>query len=108
MTQAAPEAAELLEEGGDMGLSSGVAALWEKSISEVKEYLLAGIRSVAMLMCGVVVLGAVESLTPDRRGTVGRGVTLCGALWGHGGVRRGPGDSHGPGAGNGDGDLPVQ
>lgn len=81
LTQAAPEAAELLEEGGDMGLSSGVAALWEKSISEVKEYLLAGIRSVAMLMCGVVVLGAVESLTPDRRGTVGRGVTLCGALW---------------------------
>lgn len=81
LTEAAPEAAELLEGEGDMGLLSGAAALWEKSAAEVKDYLLAGIRSVAMLMCGVVVLGAVESLVPDRRGTVGRGVTLCGALW---------------------------
>ena len=64
-----------------MGLLSGAGKLWEKSVKEVKDYLLAGVRSVAMLLCGVVVLGAVESLVPDRRGTVGRGVTLCGALW---------------------------
>ena len=81
LTEAAPEAAELLEGEGDMGLLSGAGKLWEKSVKEVKDYLLAGVRSVAMLLCGVVVLGAVESLVPDRRGTVGRGVTLCGALW---------------------------
>ena len=81
LTRAAPEAAALLEEEGDMGLLDGAAALWEKSASEIRDYLLAGVQSVAALLCGVVVLGAVESLTPDRRGTAGRGVTLCGALW---------------------------
>lgn len=81
LTEAAPEVAELLEGDGDMGLASGAAALWQESMGEIKDYLLAGVRSVAALMCGVVALGAVESIVPDRRGTVGRCITVSGALW---------------------------
>lgn len=80
LLQAVPDGVEVSEEG-DMGLASGVASLWEKSMKEMKDYLLAGVRSVAALMCGVVVLGAVESMVPDRRGTVGRCITVSGALW---------------------------
>ena len=81
LIRAAPEAGELLEGGEDFGLLSGVSALWEKSVGEVKDYLLAGIRSVAALMCGVVVLGAAEGLVPDKSGAVGRCITVSGALW---------------------------
>ena len=80
LLQAVPDGVEVSEEG-DMGLASGVASLWEKSREEMKDYLLAGVKSVAALMCGVVVLGAVESMVPDRRGTVGRCITVSGALW---------------------------
>lgn len=81
LTEAAPEAAALLEGEGDLGLLAGASALWERSLEEVKDYLLAGVRSVAALMCGVVALGAAEGLAPDKGGAVGRCVTVTGALW---------------------------
>ena len=82
LREAAPEAAALLEEETeDLGLVAGAASLWRDSLAQAKDYLLAGARSAAALMCGVVLLGAVESLVPDRKGTVGRCITVSGALW---------------------------
>ena len=97
LLQAVPDGVEVSEEG-DMGLASGVASLWEKSREEMKDYLLAGVKSVAALMCGVVVLGAVESMVHHRQR---RSVD-------HGGICRGSGGSYRPGAGDGGGDFPVQ
>lgn len=81
LLRAAPDGAEVLEGEGDMGLAEGAASLWRESMEKMKDYLLAGVKSVAALMCGVVALGAVESIVPDRRGTVGRCITVSGALW---------------------------
>lgn len=77
LRRAAPEAAELLEDGAD--LTSGAAKLWRRAKSEVGTYLLAGVKSVAVLMAGVVLLGTVESVAPDGR--TGRYTAMVGALW---------------------------
>lgn len=78
LKRAAPEAAELVEED-PFDLSAGLAALWRRGKREAGDYLLSGIRSVAAIMAGVVLLGTVESLAPDGR--VGQCTAMAGALW---------------------------
>lgn len=77
LRRAAPEIAEQVEDGLDFG--GGAAALWRRARGEMKDILLAGARSVAAIMVGVILLGAVESAAPLGRG--GLYINLVGALW---------------------------
>jgi len=67
----APEAAGLLngnaEEG--YGLAQGASTLLNYALSDLKEYLFAGIRSIAMILMGIILLGVVESSRVYIRGT---------------------------------------
>ena len=83
LLEAAPEAAEALEEDGAGGfdLAAGVSKLWASAVEKAKDYLFSGVRSVAAIMAGVVALGAAESMIPDYGGRGGRWVTAVGALW---------------------------
>lgn len=76
LSRAAPEAAELAESGNFL---DGTAALWRRGKAAAKDYFLAGARSVAAIMAGVVLLGAVESFTPQGR--AGQYTVIVGALW---------------------------
>jgi len=77
----APEAAGLLngnaEEG--YGLAQGASTLLNYALSDLKEYLFAGIRSIAMILMGIILLGVVESLADG--GISARHTTLAGALY---------------------------
>lgn len=76
LRRAAPEAAELAEEGD---LAAGLSSLWERAWGEASTYLLAGARSVAAIAAGVVLLGAAESAFSG--GAAPRFTTMVGALW---------------------------
>lgn len=76
LRRAAPEAAELAEEGD---LAAGLSSLWERAWGEASAYLLAGARSVAAIAAGVVLLGAAESAFSG--GAAPRFTTMVGALW---------------------------
>ncbi len=77
----APEAAGLLngnaEEG--YGLAQGAYILLSDALSDLKEYLFAGIRSIAAILMGIILLGMVESLADGSIST--RHTTLAGALY---------------------------
>ena len=83
LERAAPEAADLLD--GDVsngfGLAAGAAELWRQAVESLRDYLLAGLKSVASIMAGVILLGVVESVTPEDRGMVGQYTSVAGALW---------------------------
>lgn len=83
LLDAAPEAAQALEEDGAGGLDLATAAakLWDTAVERARDYLLSGVRSVTAIMAGVVALGAAESLIPDYGGRGGRWVSAVGALW---------------------------
>lgn len=83
LERAAPEAAGLVDGSASsgFGLASGAAVLWQRAVKSMGEHLLSGVRSVAAIMAGVVVLGAVESAAPDRQGVVGRYASVAGAMW---------------------------
>lgn len=83
LARAAPEAAELVsaDAADGFGLLSGVQELLESGLEEVRGGLLAGVRSAAAIMAGVVLLGAAEGLAPAGRETVGRCSAAAGALW---------------------------
>lgn len=79
----APDTAALVdaEAEGSFGLAAGAARLWNQAVEELRTYLLAGVRSVAALMAGVVVLGAAETMAPGKGELVSRCGTAVGALW---------------------------
>lgn len=83
LEQAAPEAASLVsgDAGDGFGLLSGAEALLREGLEEAKDNLLAGVRAVAALLAGVLLLGAVESAAPAGRELVGRCTAVTGALW---------------------------
>jgi len=83
LERAAPAAADLVDgsASGGFGLASGAAALWQEAVKSMRGYLLSGIKSVAAIMAGVVLLGTVESVVPDGQGMVGQYTSVAGALW---------------------------
>ncbi len=83
LEQASPEAAALLQGGEEtgFGLASGASALLNEALEELREHLLSGVRSVALLIAGVILLGVVEALAPEKGDTVSRYTEMVGALW---------------------------
>ena len=80
LTSAAPEIAGMLdgEAENGYGFAEGVATIFRNALSAAKGYLLAGVRSVAAIMAGVVLLGIAESL---GGGITARQTNLVGALY---------------------------
>lgn len=81
LARAAPEAADLVgtvAENG-FGLLDGAEILWQRAVADLKSHLFSGVRSVAAMVVGIVLLGVVESLAPD--GNTARYVTVVGVLW---------------------------
>lgn len=76
-----PDAANLVEESADddFGLLKGAAVILERSIAETKQYLFSGMRSVATLLIGVILLGTMETVMSD--GKMARYTTAVGTLW---------------------------
>ena len=74
-----PETAARLEESGDYGLLSGAADIWAESVGTAKRQILAGLRGAAAVMAGVTLLGAAESIAPQKN--LSRYTTVVGALW---------------------------
>ena len=83
LARAAPEAAELVrgDAGEGFGLLEGVRTLLGEGLEGLKGYLLSGIRAVAAIMTGVVLLGVVESAAPAGGEVLGRYGAVTGALW---------------------------
>lgn len=83
VTAAARSAAELVSDDPTdaFGLTSGVRLLLEGALEDLKDYLLAGMRSVGAIMAGAVLLGAAESAAPAGKDLLGRYGTVIGALW---------------------------
>lgn len=81
LERAVPEAAGLLDGSAEngYGLAQGAASLLDDALSDMKGYLFAGVRSLAAIMAGVVLLGMVESLAGD--GIAARHTNLVGALY---------------------------
>lgn len=76
-----PQAARLITGNAEdgFGLAQGVSALLERAVSDAKAYIFTGIRSLAAIACGVVLLGMVESIA--REGAASRRAELIGALY---------------------------
>ena len=76
-----PQAAQLINGNANegFGLANGVTTLLSSAFSDAKRYMLSGIRALAAVLVGVVLLGVVEGLAAD--GTASRRVELIGALY---------------------------
>ena len=74
-----PEAAALAD--AEDGLLPGIRQLWREGWAQAREYLLAGVQSIAAIMAGVVLLGAAENAAPAGRDILGHYVSMTGALW---------------------------
>lgn len=83
LTEAAPEAAALVNASGDdaFGLFSGIRTLVEDALSQGKTALFSGLRATAAIMAGVVLLGVAESAAPAGRELLTRYGSAIGALW---------------------------
>ena len=81
LARAAPEAAALVSGNGEegFGLLSGAQALVEEGVADMGRYLASGVRAIAAIMAGVVLLGALESILPA--GGNWQYGTAAGALW---------------------------
>ena len=79
LRSADPEAAARMEESGDYGLLSGAADIWAESVGTAQRQILAGLRGAAAVMAGVTLLGAAESIAPQKN--LSRYTTVVGALW---------------------------
>ena len=82
LEEAAPEAASLAngspEDG--FGLFSGMRSLLRTSLEELQEYMFSGIKSIAAIMAGVILLGVVESAAPAGKEVLSKYVSIAGAL----------------------------
>lgn len=76
-----PETAGLLNGNAEdgYGLAQGASFLLNDALSDLKGYLFAGIRSIAAIIMGVILLGMVESLADGSIST--RHTGLVGALY---------------------------
>lgn len=83
LEEAAPGAAALVTDStaDGFGLFGGVQTLLRSSLAELQEHLFSGIKSIAAIMAGVVLLGAVESAAPAGKDTINKYVSITGALW---------------------------
>ena len=72
-----PEIGELTK----AGLGEGVHRIWENCVEEMKSYAGSGVKAVAVMMTGVVVLGVVESAVPAGKAMLDQYVSMTGALW---------------------------
>ena len=80
LSRTAPEAARLAQEASDsVGLLEGTLELIQEGLCDARKYILAGARSAAIMMAGIVLLGMVESF--DEKGTLSRYTTITGTLW---------------------------
>lgn len=80
LERASPRAADLMEESasGSFGLAEGASVLLEEALQNVKGYISAGIRSLAAIMAGVILLGLMEHLGGTH---AARHTNLVGALY---------------------------
>lgn len=76
-----PQAAQLINGDAEdvFGLTEGVAVLLRRALVEGKQYILSGVRSLASILVGVVLLGVVESVAGE--GIASRRSELIGALF---------------------------
>lgn len=83
LEKAAPEAAEKISDaaGDGFGLFSGLRELLGTSLEKLRDYLLSGVKSIAAIMAGTVLLGVVEGAAPAGKDTIGKYVSIAGALW---------------------------
>ncbi len=81
LVRSAPEAAAHVDSSDDFGLASGLSALLEEAAETAKSALFSGAKSVALLLTGVVLLGALESLMPEKNALTDHGVAMAGTLW---------------------------
>ena len=81
LQRAAPDAAELMTDDAESGygLAQGASKLLNNALSQLKDYLLADIRSLAALLVGVILLGIVEGLAGE--GITTHQINLVGALY---------------------------
>ena len=105
LLEAAPEAAEALEEDGAGGfdLAAGVSKLWASAVEKAKDYLFSGVRSVAAIMAGGGGPGSGGEHDPGLRRAWRAVGHRRGSPVGDGGVRRGHRRPHRPGPGDGGG-----
>lgn len=83
LRQAAPEAAGLISENPEegFGLRAGIQALLKEALEDGKSFVIAGLRSAAAIMAGVILLGVAESAVPTGKEMIGRYSSAIGALW---------------------------
>ncbi len=74
-----PEVGALVREETDLG--EGVRRIWEAYAGEFKARIGGGVKAVAVIMAGVVVLGVVECAAPAGKEAMERYVSMAGALW---------------------------
>lgn len=76
-----PQAAQLISGDADdgFGLAKGASLLLGQALSDAKQYILAGVRALASVLVGVVLLGMVESISGDA--VVSQRADLIGALY---------------------------
>lgn len=78
LRRAFPEEAAIAEEGNWL---EGLTGLVEATVEDVGAELFSGVRSAALLMTGVVLLGTVRNASPGNSGAVERCADLVGVLW---------------------------
>ena len=76
-----PEAAELIGDNAEngFGILEGIISIVDRSMTEARRYMFSGVRAVAVIMLGVVLLGVIESCSVDAK--IGRYTTVVGTLW---------------------------
>lgn len=81
LERAAPQAAQLMNDSAEdvFGLGKGATVLLRRALSDAKQYILSGVRSLASILVGVVLLGIVESVAGE--GIASRRCELIGALF---------------------------
>lgn len=81
LERAVPQVADLVNGDAEdgFGLAQGATILCNRAWTDAKQYLLVGIRSLASILVGVVLLGLLESVAGE--GVVSRRTELVGALY---------------------------
>ena len=76
-----PQAAQLItgNAADGFGLAEGISTLFWQAMSNAKGYIFAGVRSLGAILCGVVLLGTVESIVGE--GIAARRAEFVGALF---------------------------
>lgn len=81
LRQLDPDAARAVEDNGADGLLNALRSILQNAASDLRSSLLSGARAAGILMAGVTLLGAVESLIPAEKEKLGHCTAAAGALW---------------------------